>query len=661
MAQPPYSSDNRGEVDGTVPRFTALSFLAAAAFVGGLYLARDVLVPFAIAVLLSFMLAIPVRMLQRWKLGRIFPVAFVVIVAFGAIGSIGAMLTTQLTQLAGDLPRYQTTIHDKIAALKGRGYGPLDRAADTLQSLANEFGSGSKARPATAGRPEEATPDKPLPVEVVGGQTSALGTISNLLTPLLHPLTTMGLIAVFVIFMLLQRGDLRNRAIRLAGSRDLQRTTAAMNDAAARLSRFFLMQVLLNTGFGIVVGIGLWFIGVPSPALWAILAAISRFVPYVGVVLAAGGPLVLAAAVDPNWTMLWVTVAFFSGIELLVGQVVEPLLYGHSTGLSPIAVVASVTFWTWLWGPVGLLLATPLTVCLVVLGRHVDQLEFLEVMFGDRPPLTAAEIFYQRALAGDVAETTEQAELFVKNHALETYYDQIAVKGLALAQVDLERGMLDEARLTRIETTMSRLVEEMAEHEGEAPPADEKRAEVKRASGDEDLDKSLAEANEAVSVLPRLDPAALPPDWQGEAAILCLAGRNELDLACARMLAQILGRHGLGAMIEGATPPSSPEVLRLPDTMTRIVCLSYLDTTTPVHVRYAVRRLRRRLPNARIIVCSWGIDTEGAKGLCSAVRSDGCASSLIDAARLCLEAASTPDEDAAASRVAPQLGRVSAA
>lgn len=639
MAQS-YSSDSRGEIESASPPLTALSFLAAATLVATLYLARDVLVPFAIAVLLSFVLAIPVRLLQRWKLGRVFPVAIVVLLAFGAIGALGAVLATQLTQLAGDLPKYQTTIRDKIATLKGAatGQGPLERTFEMLQGLAVELGGTGPGTGERARNPGEATPQKPLPVEVTNEQAGPLGTISRFVTPLVHPLATMGLIAVFVIFVLLQRGDLRNRAIRLAGSRDLQRTTAAMNDAAARLSRFFLFQVSMNTGFGIVVGLGLWAFGVPSPVLWGILAGISRFVPYVGVVLAAGGPLILAAAVDPNWTMLAFTAAFFVAIEMVVGQVIEPLVYGHSTGLSPIAVVASVTFWTWLWGPVGLLLATPLTVCLVVLGRHVERLEFLEVLFGDRPPLTVAESFYQRALAGNVAETVEQAELILKTHTVASYYDLVAVRGLALAQLDLARGTLDEKRLGRIEDTISQLVEELSDHEGEPQPADPKRAETRRAAGDEDLEQSLEEADKAASDLATLGPGQLAAGWAADGSVLCLGGRNALDLACARMLAQLLEQHGLPAKVDEAVSPSS-SVLHLPDPGTRLVCLSYLDVSSPVHVRYAVRRIRRRLPDARIIVGSWGVDADAAKALCETSRSDGCVSRLVDAARLCLEAA----------------------
>ena len=255
----------------------------------------------------------------------------------------------------------------------------------------------------------------------------ALESLKALISPLLHPLATTGIIVIFVIFILLQREDLRNRLIRLAGSHDLQRTTAALDDAANRLSRLFLIQLLLNGTFGVIIGTGLWLIGVPSAILWGILAAVLRFVPYIGAAIAAAFPLALAVAVDPTWSMLLWTLALFLIVEPIVGHVIEPMVYGHSTGLSPVAVVASATFWTALWGPIGLVLATPLTVCLVVLGRHVERLEFLDVMFGDRPALSPPEIFYQRMLAGDPTEASDKAEEFLKERSLAPYYDEVAL------------------------------------------------------------------------------------------------------------------------------------------------------------------------------------------------------------------------------------------
>ena len=269
------------------------------------------------------------------------------------------------------------------------------------------------------------------------------------------------MVFIFVIFILFQRQDLRNRLVRLAGTQDLQRTTAALDDAGTRLSRLFLMQLALNAAFGLVIGVGLWLIGVPSAPLWGLLAMVLRFVPYVGALIAAIFPLLLAAAVDPGWTMVLWTALLFIVVEPLVGHVVEPMLFGHSAGLSPVAVVVAATFWTWLWGPIGLILATPLTICLVVLGRHVDRLKFLEVMLGDQPALTPPELIYQRMLAGDPVEASEQARLFLREKPLIAYYDEILLEGLKLAQADVERNRLDEDSMRRIRDAVAEIVDDL--------------------------------------------------------------------------------------------------------------------------------------------------------------------------------------------------------
>ena len=386
--------------------------ILAAIIVMVLYFGREIIIPIALAILLSFVLAPLVGLLQRLRIPRGLAVVSVVIIAFALIFAMGSLLATQLTQLAGDLPRYQSTISEKIQSFRDTtaGRGTLERASGMLKDLSKELDKPKEAATALgAGASPKAAPPKPVPVEVLQPDPGALQSLQSLISPLLHPLATTGIIVIFVIFILLQREDLRNRLIRLAGSHDLQRTTAALDDAASRLSRLFLIQLLVNGSFGIVIGIGLWVIGVPSAILWGILAAVLRFVPYIGAAIAAAFPLALAVAVDPTWSMLLWTIALFLVVEPVVGHVVEPMVYGHSTGLSPVAVVASATFWTALWGPIGLVLATPLTVCLVVLGRHVERLEFLDVMFGDRPALSPPEIFYQRMLAGDPTEASEKA------------------------------------------------------------------------------------------------------------------------------------------------------------------------------------------------------------------------------------------------------------
>ena len=480
--------------------------------------------------------------------------------------------------------------------------------------------------------------------------------MQSLISPLLHPLATTGIIIIFVIFILLQREDLRNRLIRLAGSHDLQRTTAALDDAASRLSRLFLIQLLLNGSFGVIIGTGLWLIGVPSAILWGILAAVLRFVPYIGAAIAAAFPLVLAVAVDPTWSMLLWTLALFLIVEPIVGHVIEPMVYGHSTGLSPVAVVASATFWTALWGPIGLVLATPLTVCLVVLGRHVERLEFLDVMFGDRPALSPPEIFYQRMLAGDPSEASEKAEEFLKKRSLSSYYDEVALKGLQLAQADAERGALNHERQAKIRDAVSEFANNIADQEDGPLPKVNSTTDAEVASAVETVAEDAPYEN-----LPILSKEDLPPEWQGEHPVLCMAGRNLIDEAAAVMLGQLSTAHGLAARVEGAQALSTANVFRLETTGVAIVCLVYLDASGPSHMRYSVRRLRRKLPKATIILGCWmkDMDPTALERLRDGAKADLASASLGEAVKLCIEAAGL--ERHAEKMTHDQLSRTTAA
>ena len=428
---------------------TLTSVLLAVVVIAVLYFGREVLVPIALAVLLSFVLAPLVRFLQAWFVPRILAVMGVTLLALVVALGLAALMVGQVNQLASELPRYETTLREKVHSLRGYlvGTGTLERASEMLRGLRKEIERSGDSSPIPASpRDEQTSPTRPIPVEVKQPDPGALQTLVAVITPLIFPLTTTGVVFIFVIFILFQRQDLRNRLVRLAGAQDLQRTTAALDDAGSRLSRLFLMQLALNAAFGLVIGLGLWLIGVPSAPLWGLLAMILRFVPYVGALIAAIFPLLLAAAVDSGWTMVLWTALLFIIVEPLVGHVVEPMLFGHSAGLSPVAVVVAATFWTWLWGPIGLILATPLTICLVVLGRHVDRLKFLEVMLGDQPALTPPELIYQRMLAGDPVEASEQARLFLREKPLIAYYDEILLEGIKLAQMDAERNRLDEDR-----------------------------------------------------------------------------------------------------------------------------------------------------------------------------------------------------------------------
>ena len=605
-----------------------------------LYFGREIIIPIALAILLSFVLAPLVGLLQRLRVPRGLAVVSVVIIAFALIFAMGSLLATQLTQLAQDLPKYQSTITDKIQSFRDTtaGRGTLERASGMLKDLSKELDKPKDAASAlgTGTSPKAGAPLTPVPVEVRQPDPGALESLQSLITPLLHPLATTGIIIIFVIFILLQREDLRNRLIRLAGSHDLQRTTAALDDAASRLSRLFLIQLLLNGSFGIVIGLGLWLIGVPSAILWGILAAVLRFVPYIGAAIAAAFPMALALAVDPTWSMLLWTLALFLVVEPIVGHVVEPMVYGHSTGLSPVAVVASATFWTALWGPIGLVLATPLTVCLVVLGRHVERLEFLDVMFGDRPALSPPEIFYQRMLAGDPTEASEKAEEFLKERSLTSYYDEIALKGLQLAQADAERGALDHERLTKIRDAVSEFANNLSDQDDRPLPKVSSTTDLEATSAVETVAEDAPYEN-----LPILNKKDLPPEWQGEYPVLCVAGRSLIDEAAAIMLGQLSTSHGMAARFEAAEALSNANIFRLEITGVAIVCLIYMDASSPAHMRYSVRRLRRKLPKATIILGCWMKDMDPGRleKLRDGAKADLAAASVGEALKLCIEAA----------------------
>ena len=338
-----------------------------------------------------------------------------------------------------------------------------------------------------------------------------------------------------------------------------------------------------------LIGTGLFFIGVPHPVLWGILGMLLRMVPYIGAPIAAIFPAALAIAVDPGWSMLFWTLGLFAVIEPIMGQVVEPLLYGHSTGLSALAVVVAAVFWTWLWGPIGLLLSTPLTVCLVVLGRHVEHLEFLDVLLGAEPALSPQEIFYQRVLAGDPDETAHQAEKFLKDKPLSVYYDEIAIKGLELAQFDVNRGVLDHERRVQIKETIEGLIDDLSDHDDAS------------ATGD-------ANGQTATDVpSPVMPQDQLEPAWR-ESAAICVAGHGSLDEAAAAMLAQLLQKHGIGARVVPSHAVSPANIFRFDAADAQIVCLSYLEPGGFTSARYLARRLRRKLPRAKILLGLWTLN-----------------------------------------------------
>ena len=622
-----------------------LSLAVGVVIVAALYLAREVLIPITLAVLLSFVLTPVVSLLRRIHVPRAPAVLLSVVLALGVIGAVGSLIGMQVASLASDIPRYATTIERKVGSTTSR----LSSLVNRLGRQVQQANAGQAATPSTSPGAAENAAEKPVPVTVQEASPSPLSLAQRILSPVLSPLEDVLIVLVVSIFILVQKEDLRNRLIRLFGSDDLHRTTTAMDDAAHRLSRYFLSQLGINACFGVIVGGGLAIIGVPSPILWGVLGTLLRFVPYIGSFIAGAGPVLLAAGVSPGWDMAIETAALYVVVETITGQFIEPLVYGHSTGLSPFSVVVAAIFWTWIWGPIGLILSTPLTLCLVVLGRYVDRLEFLDVLLGDRPALTPVENFYQRMLAGDADEAQDQAEQFLKEHSLSTYYDEVALKGLQLAATDADRGVLGDEQMARIRHAVQQLVTDLGSHGDVEPhPSEPSEARVKVSRAE----KAAAKNAPPHEVIPLED---LVPEWRTETPVLCLAGRGPLDEASSTMLAQLLGKHGLRARVVPHDAASRDQISTLDVEGVAMVCVSYLDLSgTPSHLRYLLRRLRRQAPRVRLLVGLWPAEDAVLKDerLQSVLGADFYASSLREAVEDCLKAARLSQAQAVSSSAA---------
>ena len=621
-----------------------------AAVIAALYFGRDVFVPIALAILLSFVLAPSIRWLHRLGLGRIFPVLVSTCFAVSIIAALATLVAAQLRNVAVELPRYEDTVVRKVDALRAMSSGSAVKGVEDIMRRLQRA-TPKEAAPASAapeGSSAASAPPAvltPIPVEVQEPAATPLEAARTILAPLVHPLAMGGIVVIFTVFILLQREDLRNRLIRLFGASDLQRTTAAIDDGGKRLSRYLLTQLLLNAGVGLLIGVAALLLGVPNPVLWGILFGCLRFVPYLGPIIGGGLPCLFAAAVTPGWSLALWMFGIVVVVEFLAGQVLEPLLYGHNTGLSPVAVVVSATFWTVLWGPIGLLLSTPLTVCLVVVGRHVDQLEFLDVLLGDRPPLTAPETFYQRMLADDPTEVSEQARDCLKTMPLVAYYDTVVLPGLLLAQEDVAGERLPVERQERIRDATEEVIEDLddedaSEAKGNAGWRDRL---LGRGTDDQERDRDHDTAPPA--------PAAA---WQRDGAVLCIGGRGPLDDCAALMLSQILTHRGIGARSERHTALSKSAIGSLDVANTRLICLSCLDGSSSAYLRFALRRLRRHAPGARILIGAWWMQALADTGPSDDGFTEPRAATIVDASRFCLAAASAlTGDDLAAVEASP--------
>ena len=630
------SADNRANV--------LQGLLIAAIVIGGLYFGQEILLPLAVAILLSFVLTPPLLLLQRIKVPRVLAVVVVVAIAFSILGGLGWLVSREATKLAADLPNYRFTLSQKIRLLRETTAESqvLKKAGDVLEDLEAELEQPAAPGAASAPGAEDAGQEaKPIPVEIRVPEPTGLDFYRAIAGTVLPPLVTAGVILLFVVFILLQREDLRDRLIRLFGASDLQRATATMSEAATRLSHYFLRQVLVNAAYGTLIGVALWAIGMPSAIAWGILAMVMRFVPYVGSYIAAALPVLIAAAIDPGWTMVLMVISLFVVGEFTMGQVVEPLVYGRGTGVTPIAVIGSTVFWTWLWGPLGLLIATPMTVCLAVLGRHVDGLRFFDVLLGDQPALSPEQSFYRHTLIGDASDATYQAELALKDKSLLAYLDDVALGGLAYAERDRARGRLEDEQAERIAETVTEILENLDAFEPKRWFS-RLRRHLEHAGAENDKDSNSTDEPETEDAHV-VDPESLAPGWNEGTPILCIGARSGLDEAAALMLARLLSKRGLGAE---ALPPSAVAVGNietLASATAKLVCLSYLGFGGgPVQIRYAVRRLRRILPEGTLIVVAYWVgdgEEDTAAKMLDVVQADAYASSLHEAVSICEKAA----------------------
>ena len=543
-----------------------------------LRLGQEIFVPLAVSLLLAFTLAPIVSFLRKRSVPKIAAVLLAVVSAFCAIAIFSIVVATQVTNLAENIPAYQRNLVDKVHSLAQAGAG--NSVLDHLSKVVERVGAEIQTRAVESQNPTDPAPTirEPLPVEIVT-RSDPLQTLGNLLLPLISPFATAGLVVVLVIFMLLEREDLRDRFIRLVGLGDLHRTTAALQDAGKRVGKYLLMQLVVNTLYAVPISIGLWALGIPNAILWGLLTLVLRFVPYIGAIIGMILPLFLALAIAPGWSLvIWVGVLYLV-TELVSNNVVEPWLYGAHTGLSPLAIIISAIFWSWLWGPLGLMLSTPLTVCLVVLGRHVPQFGFLDVLLGNEPVLEPHEKLYQRLLAGDPNEASDNAEEFLEEDYLIDYYDKVGMPALLLGENDRQRGVMTDAQIALVASSSLVLVENLSDIAVEE-------------------ENEVEEPSEAPSKSSTVPETGLP-DGQGRSA-LCIGGRGSLDDAAAAMLSQVLEVQGALAKTSFHSDLVARGALALPLEGVDTVIVTFLNGNSKSRARQIVRRLKRVKPSLRV-------------------------------------------------------------
>jgi predicted PurR-regulated permease PerM/methanogenic corrinoid protein MtbC1 len=562
---------NFAGVDRWTSRKSPSFFLlpAAVLIIASLYWAQAVLIPIAISILLTFLLTPVADSLERLGLGRVFSVILIVILAFSFLAAVGWIVTLQLTSVANELPTYRQNMKRKIADIRGAGKGgALEKVQKTAEEVKKELE-----------KKDEAAKVQPKPREVVvqGEQSSTFWPLPVDIAPVFERLASGGLAIVLVIFMLVQREDLRNRLIRLIGYGHLTLTTKALEEAGQRISRYLLMQSIINTSFGIAVGIALYFIGLPYALLWGFLAAMLRFIPYVGPWAATIMPGALSLIVFEGWMWPALVVAVFLVLELVNNMILEPLLYGESAGVSEVGLLIAVAFWTWLWGPVGLILATPLTVCVVVLSKYVPRLDFINVLMSDESVMKSHISYYQRLLAGDQDEAAEIVEEHLENHPFEETCDEVMVPTLNYAKRDRALGRLAENDEQFIFQATREILEALnGLHSEPSNPA----AMIKRAP-----------------TTPKV-------------RILGCPARDDADELALLMFWHLLDPARYDLVRLPVETLASEFIDQIAEKGPSLVCISSLPPGGLAQTRYLCKRLRNRFPDLKIIVGRWGTRSE---------------------------------------------------
>ena len=608
---------------------TLLSLAILVGVVLILYFARAVLIPLALALTLNFLLTPLVTSLQKLRLGRVPAVALGTLIFFAALGGLGWIVARQLLQVANNLPEYRLSIHNKIEALHSSPDSALGRATETVKEIDRELSDSEINTPATgsSGRPAASSPtpetaktassaSTPLPVQVVAPQPGGLRYLREVMGPLLQPLGTAGMVLIFTIFILIKQEDLRDRFLRLMGVGQLHAMTLALDDAARRISRYLIMQFLVNAGYGICFGLGLFLIGVPNALLWGVIAGLLRIVPYAGALAATAFPLVLALAVFNGWGPPLLVLALFALLELIASNVIEPLLYGAHTGISSLALLVTTVFWTILWGWAGLVLAVPLTVCVIVLGRYVPRMSFLHVLLGDETALSVEAQFYQRLLALDQEDARTIAHNFLKTHPLASLYDKVLVPALTLAEQDRHKGALDETRESFLFLGVSEIISELAVYRPEeVAPKSKKLISRWRATEQPELPAIHAEPV----------PTAV--------RIFCLAANDRADEITGSMLAQLLERAGHGVLSLPFDSPFEEILTHLSPEPQDVICISALPPFAFAQASALCQRIRVQFPKIKILAGIWGFpdDLGNGKERFGATQPDSLVASLARA------------------------------